>query len=64
MTNAEKYAEVFGLNPDTSNCPTDDCNVCPCAVKDPDIKGGIACMASRCHVWWNSEYKEGVANDV
>ncbi len=57
MTNAEKYTEVFGLNPETSNCPTDDCNICPCGIKDN--KDGIACFASRTHDWWNSEYKKG-----
>lgn len=43
MTNAEKYQEVFGLIPDTSNCPTEDCSFCP----------------NRCnsYVWWNEEYK-------
>lgn len=56
MTNAEKYEEVFGIPHDPSNCPTSDCNVCPCGIKDD--KGSIACFASRTHEWWNSEYKE------
>ena len=39
MTNAEVYQEVFGFPPDTSNCPTNQCDICPghdsfrCATK-------------------------------
>ena len=57
MTNAQKYEEVFGMKPDISNCPTDDCKICPCGIKDQH--DGIACFASRTNDWWNSEYKEG-----
>jgi hypothetical protein len=53
MTNAEKYQEVFGFPPDTGNCPTDDCKVCPCSQMK--IKGIYECMT---YDWWNKEYKE------
>lgn len=56
MTNKEMYEKIFGMPAETSNCPTSDCSVCPCGMKDN--KGGIACYASRTHDWWNSEYKE------
>ena len=59
MTNKEMYEKVFGMPADTSNCPSLDCNVCPCGMKDKH--GGIACFASRTHEWWNSEYKKGGA---
>lgn len=57
MTNAQKYEEVFGMKPETSSCPTNDCKVCPCGIIDN--KGGLACFASRTEEWWKSEYKEG-----
>jgi len=60
MTNAEKYKEVFGLPVDKSNCPTSDCNVCPCAMKNE--LGEISCYGASTYEWWNKEYK-GVLNN-
>ena len=56
MTNKEMYEKVFGM-PAALNCPTSDCNVFPCGIKDD--KDGIACYASRVDEWWDSEYKKG-----
>ena len=50
MTNAEKYQEVFGFPPDTANCPTEFCSVCPC---DPCKTNGPAATFD----WWAKEYK-------
>ncbi len=50
MTNAEKYKEVFGFEPDIKSCPTDNCNVCPLANQK-------YCTENKSD-WWNSEYKE------
>lgn len=58
MTNAEKYKEVFGLDPDTNTCPTMNCSDCPYR-KDNDVFPD--CFNS-CSGWWLSEYKE-VKND-
>ena len=50
MTNAEKYKEVFGFEPEINSCPTHICEDCPlathkyCSKSKPD--------------WWNNEYKE------
>ena len=57
MTNEEKYKEVFGLDVDTSMCPTSNCNVCPCVSKDTN--GDISCLALCTIKWWKSEYKGG-----
>ena len=64
MTNAEKYAEVFGIPVDKSMCPTMDCNVCPCVAKN--TMGDISCLSSYSENWWNSTYKEkgGAENDL
>ena len=51
MTNAEKYKEVFGLEPDIMACPTNECAKCP----------GVCYGALSVCTWWNEEYKE--AND-
>lgn len=56
MTNAEKYQEVFGMKPDTGNCPTSNCNFCPCASIDDE--GCISCIGISVSDFWNSEYKE------
>lgn len=47
MTNAEKFREVFGRNPDKSTCPLDDCTTCK-------YLQGALCT----HQWWNDEFKE------
>ena len=51
MTNAEKYKEVFGLEPDCSMCPTANCDNCPefTECHGPSVM--------KVH-WWNEEYKE------
>ena len=48
MTNAEKYKEVFGLEPDIDVCPTFLCSRCPLENK---------CEGNK-DIWWLSEYKE------
>lgn len=60
MTNAEKYKEVFGVDADTSACPTKECTNCPCALID--IFGNVSCEAASTYDWWNAEYK--VNNNV
>ena len=50
MTNAEKYKEVFGFEPDFNSCMADECYICPLR------KNG--CISTGTVVWWNSEYKE------
>ena len=47
MTNAEKYYEVFGMKPDKTTCPTENCKDCPAENTD--------CI-NIC-VWWDDEYK-------
>ena len=37
MTNAEKYKEVFGLDPDTNTCPTMNCSDCPYRKDNDDV---------------------------
>ena len=49
MTNAEKYKEVFGFEPDTNRCPTTNCQDCPAEVEQ------CICTCA----WWDSEYKGG-----
>lgn len=55
MTNAEKYQEVFGVYPDPSMCPAEDCIYCPCnpSKGDPEL-----CAGGSTYEFWNSEYKE------
>lgn len=60
MTNAEKYKEVFGMEVDPSMCPTTDCEVCPCGMKNN--LGDISCIAECTYKWWKKEYKEVVNN--
>lgn len=45
MTNAEKFKEVFGFEPDKSSCPTVWCIDCPLRSCDSALE------------WWDSEYK-------
>lgn len=64
MTNAEKYEEVFGMQPDKSNCPTSDCKICPCANVFENENGiSVECRAAQTYEWWNQKYKEN-DNDV
>ncbi len=48
MTNAEKFEEIFGLEPDTTQCPIEDCSKCPLYDEE------YYCTET----WWESEYKE------
>ena len=54
MTNAEKYKEVFGFEPDMKSCPTYLCLNCPCCE---NTDGDYSCN-SNSRMWWDSEYKE------
>ena len=47
MTNAEKYKEVFGFEPNKYGCVAKECDSCPLI--------GTNCKT---HNWWNKEYKE------
>ena len=49
MTNAEKYKEVFGFEPNGYGCITKRCDDCPLVNTN--------CMT---HDWWHQEYKENV----
>ena len=51
MTNAEKYQEVFGLEPEIG-CPTLNCNKCP--IYEDCYHDNNVCLKK----WWYSEYKE------
>lgn len=58
MTNAEKYKEIFGFEPDTTSCPTEECGNCPlrhCTKmsEETGIKTSLLIKA-----WWSGEYKE------
>ena len=57
MTNAEKYKEVFGLEPDVFGCPTLLCSNCPIKDKKPNCVATPDNDNNRCE-WWDSEYKE------
>ena len=52
MTNAEKYKEIFGFEPDKGSCPTRLCKRCPLS---PDSKS--PCPAGYPYHWWELEYK-------
>ena len=57
MTNAEKYKEVFGFEPDMKSCPTYLCFDCPLCEE-------IGCKrvcGSNTRMWWMDDYK-GVNN--
>ena len=51
MTNAEKYKEVFGFEPDKNMCPTTSCQECPGEVQE------CICTCA----WWDSEWRGVVA---
>ena len=53
MTNAEKYTEVFGIEPDTIACPTKLCENCP--NNDPKHSRGPFNCGNH---FWTDEYKE------
>ena len=51
MTNAEKYKEVFGFEPERRlDCICSDCTKCPIDAN--------CCDKYLVFDWWNSEYKE------
>ena len=51
MTNAEKYKEVFGFEPERKlDCICSDCTKCPIDAN--------YCDKYLVFEWWNSEYKE------
>lgn len=52
MTNAEKYKEIFGFEPDMSACPTNNCKNCPRS----DIRS--ICRNTDTLNWWEEDYKE------
>ena len=50
MTNAQKFKEIFGLEPDIYSCPL-RCPDGTCEFEEQDL----------CHTlsnWWSLEYKE------
>lgn len=51
MTNAEKFKEVFGVDPDMSVCPLYACSDMCKYNRGPQ---GPGCSYS----WWNDEFKE------
>lgn len=53
MTNAEKFEEVFGVEPDTSCCIL-MCETMsyPCKYLE-ELDGGC-----NCNKWWDEQYKE------
>ena len=55
MTNAEKYKEVFGFEPDMENCPTLKCLECPCHKKND----GVVVCGGDSRAWWVDDYKGG-----
>lgn len=54
MTNAEKFKEVFGFDPDTSICIRDDC---PDKYADCEWYNRFRGMC-QCDEWWGEEFKE------
>lgn len=56
MTNAEKYKEIFGFEPDISACPTNKCINCPRSVVTP----GNNCICNDIDTpnWWEEDYME------
>ena len=55
MTNRDKFEQVFGMRADISNCPTEECCMCPC-----NPKSTLVILSQECHPsdWWASEYIE------
>ena len=56
MTNAEKYKEIFGLEPEIESCPVYDCIHCPMYNDKP---GEYYCRKNTGQNWWDGEYKGG-----
>ena len=54
MTNAEKYKEVFGMDPETKSCPTHVCLECPCCK---NVEGKNICSLDT-RAWWQDDYKD------
>lgn len=54
MTNAEKYKEVFGFEPDMKSCPTYKCLECPCC----EVIGCKHVCGKDTRAWWQDDYKE------
>jgi len=52
MTNAEKYKEIFGFEPDKSAWPTDKCVNCP------HLGVNSICLDAGGQNWWEEDYKE------
>lgn len=52
MTNAEKYKEIFGFEPDMSACPTNKCINCP------HSGANSICLEPEGTSWWEEDYKE------
>ena len=59
MTNAEKFAQVFGYMPTDDRCPAVFCNICPLA--EYGLKG--ECYRATVKGWWDSEYKGSEAEN-
>lgn len=53
MTNAEKFKEVFGIDPDTDSVPI-HCEDC----KYNNLYGSCGGSDNKCESWWDEEYKE------
>lgn len=51
MTNAEKYKEVFDIEPDIELCPARSCAECPIGVDHEGL------CTSKENNWWLKEYK-------
>lgn len=51
MTNAEKYKEVFGIEPDIEVCPARTCSECPIGADHEGL------CTSKKNNWWLKEYK-------
>lgn len=55
ITNAEKYKEVFGFEPEKTMCPTPDCGKCP------NRKYGFSCRGEL--KWWDIPFTESEAEN-
>lgn len=53
ITNAEKYKEVFGFEPEKTMCPTPDCNKCPNRKYGFSYRGELK--------WWDIPFTESEA---
>ena len=58
-TNAEKFKEIFGFEPDINHCVLKSCSMCGKVSQKLKFDSGYA--YGWCHhakTWWNSEYRE------